>query len=88
MPDTLNAGWFVYLLECKNGRIYTGITTNVAARFAKHCLGKGAKYTRTNKPLRILAVKACRDRSEASKLEWQIKQLTPKKKLMVIADWR
>ena len=65
--------WFVYLLECINGKIYTGITTNVEARFNKHVSGKGAKFTKMNTPSHIIATQQCANRSEASKLECQIK---------------
>ena len=57
--------WFVYLLECLNGKIYTGITTNVEARFNKHLSGKGAKFTKMNPPSHIIATQQCENRSEA-----------------------
>ena len=72
--------WFVYLLECLNGKIYTGITTNVEARFNKHLSGKGAKFTKINPPSHIIATQQCENRSEVSKLECQIKKLSPAKK--------
>lgn len=68
--------WFLYLLECTNGSYYAGITTDVAARFEAHQSGKGARYTRANPPLRIVAQAAYPDRSTASKAEWQLKQLS------------
>jgi putative endonuclease len=67
--------WFLYLLECINGTYYAGITTDVAARFAAHQSGKGARYTRANPPVRIIGQVAYPDRSMASKAEWQLKQL-------------
>ena len=67
--------WFLYLLECANGRYYAGITTDVAARFLAHQQGKGARYTRANPPIRILAQAEYADRSAASKAEWALKQL-------------
>ena len=67
--------WFLYLLECANGSYYAGITTDVAARFAAHQSGKGARYTRANPPLRIVGQVAYADRSAASKAEWQLKRL-------------
>lgn len=73
--------WFVYMLECRGGKIYTGITTDVAARFKKHCTGKGAAYTRANKPLHVLAVKRSANRSMASRLEARLKQLERPDKL-------
>lgn len=72
--------WFVYLIECRDGSLYTGITTNVAARYAAHAAGKGARYTRSHPPLRLLASEAHPDRSTAAKAEYRIKQLTPTEK--------
>jgi len=68
--------WFVYLIECVDGSIYTGIAVDVQARFDAHCAGKGARYTRAHPPLRLLASVANPDRSSALQLEYRIKQLT------------
>lgn len=73
--------WFLYLLECANGCYYAGITTDVEARFEAHRSGKGARYTRANPPLRIVAHAAYPDRSAASKAEWELKQLPREDKL-------
>ncbi len=67
--------WFLYLLECRDGSIYTGITVDVAARFAAHVAGHGARYTRSHQPLRVLASIEYADRSSASKAEYAMKQL-------------
>ena len=67
--------WYVYLLECRDGSIYTGIAIDVAARFAAHCAGEGARYTRSHPPLRIVARQEFPDRSSASKAEYEVKQL-------------
>ena len=72
--------WFVYLIECHDGSIYTGIAVDVGARYEAHRSGKGARYTRAHPPKRLLAVIACADRSTASKAEYQIKCLSPDKK--------
>lgn len=69
--------WFVYLLECRNGSVYTGITTDIPRRFAQHAAGKGARYTRSNPPVRLLAQFPCPDRSSASRAECAIKRLAP-----------
>jgi putative endonuclease len=69
--------WHVYLLECTDGSIYTGIALDVDARYAAHCRGAGARYTRAHPPLRLLARFAHADRSSALKAEHAIKQLTP-----------
>lgn len=73
-------GWFVYLIECTDGSIYTGIAVDVAARFAAHADGKGARYTRSHPPVRLLAAFACADRSAASRAEYRIKQMSAQEK--------
>jgi putative endonuclease len=73
--------WFLYLLECRGGSFYAGITNNLEARFQAHVDGRGAKYTRANPPVKILALKTYADRSEASKFEAQLKALPRDKKL-------
>ncbi len=72
--------WFVYLIECKDGSIYTGIAVDVEARYAVHLNGKGARYTRSHPPRRLLAAVEFQNRSEASKAEYRIKQLSPREK--------
>lgn len=79
------ASWFVYLIECEGNTIYTGIATDVAARYAAHAAGKGARYTRSRPPRRLLCTIPATDRSEASKLEFQIKQLSPSQKREIVA---
>ena len=69
--------WFLYLIECADGSIYTGITTDVAARYAAHQRGVGARYTRSHPPQRLLGVEAHADRASASRAEYRVKQLTP-----------
>ena len=87
VPKKPVSRWFVYLLECNNGRLYTGITTDVKARFNKHSSGKGAMFTRLNRPSHIIGMRKCRDRSEASKLEAAIKRLGPEQKRIIAARW-
>jgi len=72
--------WFLYLLECKNGSIYTGIAVDVAARYTAHAKGKGARYTRSHPPRRLLAIVAYPDRSSASKAEYAMKRLSAAEK--------
>ncbi|MFA5913513.1 MAG: GIY-YIG nuclease family protein [Burkholderiales bacterium] len=72
--------WFVYLIECRDGSIYTGIAVDVAARYAAHLSGKGARYTRSHPPRRLLAAIEYADRSAASKAEYRIKQMSPRDK--------
>jgi putative endonuclease len=69
--------WFVYLLECRGGRIYTGIATDVDRRLAEHRAGRGARFTRAHPPERELARMPCADRPEALRREAAIKRLSP-----------
>ncbi len=76
----ITVSWHVYLIECEDGSIYTGIAVDVAKRYAVHCAGKGAKYTRSRKPRQLLASFPVADRSTALKAEHAIKKLTPEDK--------
>jgi putative endonuclease len=67
--------WWLYLLACRDGRTYAGIATDVAARFAAHGSGKGAKFTRANPPVRVLGAQAFASKSEALKAEAALKKL-------------
>jgi putative endonuclease len=77
--------WYLYLIECTNGALYAGITTDVDARYAKHASGKGAKYTRANPPLRLIGSMTFEDRSSASKAEYKIKQLPRAEKVAFLS---
>ncbi|MCY7389731.1 MAG: GIY-YIG nuclease family protein [Burkholderiales bacterium] len=69
------SSWVLYLLECENSSYYAGITTDLNRRFAEHVFGIGARYTRANPPLRVVAVKAFADRASASRAEAALKKL-------------
>lgn len=69
--------WFVYLIECVDGSLYTGITNDLQARYAAHCAGKGARYTRSHPPQQLLGWQAFPDRAAASRMEYQVKRLKP-----------
>ncbi|NSX13558.1 GIY-YIG nuclease family protein [Cupriavidus taiwanensis] len=75
-----DCAWYLYLLECTGDSIYTGITTDVARRFAEHQSGKGAKYTRSRKPLRVLGQMRFATKSEALKAEIEIKRMNSAQK--------
>ena len=79
--------WFVYLIECADGSIYTGIAIDVEARYAAHKAGTGARYTRAHPPVRLLGYEAHPDRSSASKAEYRIKQLTAAEKRLLAAGF-
>jgi putative endonuclease len=68
--------WFVYILRCADGTLYTGITTDLARRVDEHNAGKaGARYTRSRRPVALVYSEAAENRSEASKREHAIKKL-------------
>lgn len=77
--------WFVYILQCQDGSLYTGVAVDVAKRFAAHQAGKGAKYTRAHLPESIALILPCANRSVAQKLEYVIKQFSPAAKRRLIA---
>ena len=81
-----SASWFLYLIECADGSIYTGIARDVAARYAAHASGKGARYTRSHPPARLLATQAYPDRSSALKAEYRVKQLSATDKRLLVAQ--
>ena len=76
--------WYVYLILCRSGSIYTGIAIDVAARYAQHLAGTGARYTRANPPRRLLTKFACPNQSVAARLEAAIKRLPAAEKRKLV----
>ena len=76
--------WTVYILRCADGTLYTGIAPDVEKRLQKHNEGKGAKYTRGRTPVELVYREEHPNRAEASKREYQIKQLSRAEKLALI----
>ena len=76
--------WFVYLIECEDGSLYTGVAVDVERRYAQHQAGKGARYTRSHPPRQLLARFEHPDRSSALKAEYAIKQLSAAEKRALI----
>jgi len=76
--------WFLYLIRCKTGQLYTGITTNVQRRLTEHQCGKGAKYLRGKDPLQLVFQQEIGSRSEALKIESTIKKLPKEAKETII----
>jgi putative endonuclease len=72
MPET---PWFLYLIECADGALYTGIALDPVARYEQHRAGKGAKYTRANRPVRLIGAMAYPDRGTATRAEMAFKRL-------------
>ena len=82
----MESKWYLYILRCGDGTLYTGITTDVEKRFAQHCSGKGAKYTRGKGPLMLVYREECGDHSQALKREWEIKKLSRQEKMRLIQE--
>ncbi len=76
--------WSVYILRCADGTLYTGIAPDVEKRLQKHNEGKGAKYTRGRTPVELVYQEEWPDRAQASRREYQIKQLSRAEKLSFI----
>ena len=78
--------WYLYILRCGDGSLYTGITTDVEKRLEAHKSGKGAKYTRGRGPLKLVYSEACGDHSAALKRELEIKRLPREEKLKLLQN--
>ncbi len=76
--------YFVYILLCEDGSFYTGSTDDVGKRFENHITGKGAKYTKSHKPVKIIYQKGFATKSEALKMEWAIKKLSKEEKIKLV----
>ncbi len=78
--------WYVYILRCGDGTLYTGSTDNVEKRLAAHRAGKGAKYTRGRGPLELAYFEQLPDKSAALRREYEIKRLTRQEKVK-LCEW-
>lgn len=76
--------WCVYILQCADGTLYTGITNNLKSRVQKHNKGVASKYTRVRLPVKVVYTEKCEDRSQASKRELAIKKLSKEEKLKLV----
>lgn len=76
-------GYYVYLLKCGDGSLYTGWTTNITQRFYQHAIGKGAKYTRAHLPLELYYFESFMSKQEALQREYEIKQLSRIQKIQL-----
>lgn len=76
--------WQIYILKCKGGSLYTGITNNLRRRVKQHSQGKASKYTRSHLPVKLVFSQSCDSKSNALKSEAQVKKWKRKKKLALI----
>lgn len=83
-----HAAWFVYMLHCADGTLYTGITTDIARRLAEHngAGGLGARYTRNRRPVMLAYTEPAENRADAARREAAIKQLDRARKLALCAS--
>lgn len=72
--------YYVYIIRCQDNSLYTGITTDIKRRYEEHKNGTGAKYTKSKKILQLEIFFKCNGRSEATKIEYFIKQMTKREK--------
>jgi len=67
--------WFVYLVRCRDGTLYTGVAVDVTRRVAEHNAGRGARYTRGRAPVRVVAASRALEKRAAHRLEYELKRL-------------
>ena len=78
--------WHVYIIECGDGSMYTGITNDLDKRITAHNDGRGAKYTKSRRPVRLRYSEPATDRKNASQREYAIKSLPKAKKMQLITN--
>lgn len=81
-------GHYVYILECKDGSLYTGYTTDIVRRVQMHTSGKGAKYTRGRGPFQLKLSESFSTKERAMQREYEIKQLSRDEKIALIEERR
>ena len=84
--DEKSAIWYIYIVRCRDNTLYTGITVNLDKRLTEHNSGdKGAKYTRSRRPVKLVYSEESYSRSEATKRELKIKKMTLARKTALVA---
>lgn len=77
---------YTYIVECSDGSLYTGWTNDLDKRIRAHNAGKGAKYTKSRRPVSLVYHEEFQTREEAMRREWEIKQMTREKKMKMIRE--
>ena len=77
--------WYLYIIRCSDGTLYTGVAQDIAARLRAHAAGRGARYTRGRGPFELYAKRRCADKGAALSLEYAVKQLSRADKLRLSA---
>lgn len=78
--------WVVYLVRCADGTLYCGVTNDLESRLVAHNAGKGAKYTKSRRPVALACVSHGMAKGDAFKLEYRIKRLPAHRKAAELAD--
>ena len=78
------ASWSVYIVRCRDGSLYTGISNDVAARVLRHNTGSGARYTRSRLPVELVWKKRVKDKGAALRLEAAMKKLSRAQKVLLV----
>ena len=86
-PALADAPWLVYILECRDGSLYTGITNDMERRLQQHNDGTGARYTRSRRPVRVRYQETCESRSAALLRECSLRLLSRKEKEALLAKY-
>ena len=84
MPDT---PWYCYLARCRDGSLYVGTTTDLHRRVAEHNAGRGARYTRSRRPITLVWWECCATRSAALKREAEVRTWRKSRKEAAVANW-
>jgi predicted GIY-YIG superfamily endonuclease len=84
----MDSQWYLYILRCGDGTLYTGITNDVEKRLDAHRTGKGAKYTRGRGPLELIYQETCESHSRALKRELEVKKLSRLQKEQMIKNYK
>ena len=87
MVVVMEKSWMLYILQCSDGTLYTGITDDLSRRLKAHNSGNGAKYTRGRTPVRVVYQEPCSDKPHALRREREIKGLTRNEKLALCKDY-
>jgi len=86
MSQTNSPDCYCYIVECADGTLYTGWTMNLERRMAMHNAGRGSRYTRSRRPVRLIYVEHCTSRAAAMRRELQIKRMSHQAKLALIGN--
>lgn len=85
VPTGGSASWFVYMVECSDGSLYTGVTNDLERRLQEHNEGTASRYTRSRRPVRLRYREPCESRSAALMRECALRLLSPREKWALVA---